>query len=478
MPPLSEAWATAYVQVLTMLVIFALGIPALAIQFVVQDDIRTVFQRRWKSTIWFMSVASIVVTFIAFIWILHFPFKNIKSSQAKTAPSPEINIPLRVIAPTLTENNPSLSNVVITLEQSKATNPATDDEDESSMTTPITSFLMTAILLGLLGIGFVYTIYLKRHHIIRELENDLIEDFCEKKSSRQSVGGWFTRRLSAVIGKKPTRKRRSKKRGRSRTPDNHKFYMHHMDEEMLGDLIYLGRSGKAGRDKTLVLSSLDHLAAVVQNSDKYQGDELEDLIRGLKETVLNTEQPADGDNFNHAVEILKGIRYRLAEKAADVPKYIDAGLANIVLEDLGIEAIKNQSGHIAERCLEEASSYSKIIFKIGAAALYNKQFHIAIVALNKLEALAEDKDLAACSETFDLLGLLAHFTLHGTASSMRVASFLFGNITSFSPSINDCLVKAYEHHYENSDFETADAVVKLNQVVRNKNWEALLSLPV
>src|SRR3954471_9865598 len=110
MPPLSEAWATAYVQVLTMLVIFALGIPALAIQFVVQDDIRTVFQRRWKSTIWFMSVASIVVTFIAFIWILHFPFKNIKSSQAKTAPSPEINIPLRVIAPTLTENNPSLSN--------------------------------------------------------------------------------------------------------------------------------------------------------------------------------------------------------------------------------------------------------------------------------------------------------------------------------------------------------------------------------
>src|SRR5215213_3258132 len=89
MQPLSETWASAYVQILITLIIFALGIPALAIQLVVQDDIRTVFQRRWKWTMWIILVIGIFGAFISFIWILHPPFN-------KADKDPALNIPITV----------------------------------------------------------------------------------------------------------------------------------------------------------------------------------------------------------------------------------------------------------------------------------------------------------------------------------------------------------------------------------------------
>jgi hypothetical protein len=464
MQPLSETWAAAYVQILTMLIIFALGIPALAIQLVVQDDIRTVFQRRWKWTMLGILVLVIFGAFISFIWILHPPFN--KADEA-----PALNIPVTVRHIATSQEQPA-ENFTISVGQPQNDNTRINNQD-ASMTSPVAGVLMTIIPIGLLGLGVMYTFYLKRSYIIHELEEDLIKDFGDR-TSEQRLRRWVGYIRNIVFKKKPVKKRHSRKKRSAHKGSIHQNLLtHHLDKDTLDDLIFLGRSGKAGKDKTLVLDALERIASLVQTSANYQGDELEDLMRGLKDILLNSDQPGNNDNFNRAVDILKHIRYGLSQKG-ETSKYIDAGLANTVLEELGVEAIKSKSGQIAERFLEEASTSSNIVFEMGFIALYNKQFHTAIFALNKLETLAEDKSLAACSATFNLLGLLAHFMFSGTASRMRADSFLSENISGFSPSIDYCLVTAFNYHYQNGNFDTADMVFQLQQQISTKHWSPLL----
>ncbi|MDX6692541.1 MAG: hypothetical protein QOF02_144 [Blastocatellia bacterium] len=467
MQPLSETWAAAYVQILTMLIIFALGIPALAIQLVVQDDIRTVFQRRSKWTLWVILVLVILGAFISFIWILHPPFN-------KASKDPAINVPVTVRRSATGQETP-VENFTLSVGQAQSDNTGINDS-MTSMASPVAGALMTLILIALLVIGSGYTRQFRRSHIISELEDDLIEDFKER-TLLQRLRRWAGYILNIAIKKKPAKKRRSrKKRSAPEDSADQKCPPHRLDKDTLYDLIFLGRGGKAGKDKTMVLDALERIATLVQTSSTYQGDELEELIRGLKGILLNGEQPGNDDNFNQAVDIIKHIRYELSQKD-ETSKYIDAGLANTVLEELGVEAIKSKSGQIAERFLEEASFSSKIVFEMGLIALYNKQFHTAILALNKLETLAEAQRLAACSATFDLLGMLAHFTFNGTASRMRADSFLSNSISDFSPSIDYCLFEAYAHHYENSNFDTADMVFQLRQQITTKCWSPLLLPP-
>ena len=458
MQPLSEAWATAYVQILITLIIFALGIPALAIQLVVQDDIRTVFQRRWKWTMWSILVLIILAAFFAFVWILHPPFNK---SAKDSAPN---NVPMSIASDR--DDAPHFT---------AAPNPSTTVTPESvdpvaDIASPVAAILMTIIPVGLLSMGFMYTFYLRRQHIIKSLEADLMEDFVEH-SRLQRVLRVFNYVRYLVIKKKKTRKRKSRRKASTSARQNP--IGRRLDKDALYDLIYLGVNGKPGKDKSLVLHSLDRIASLVQNPETYQGDELEELIRGLKEILLSGEQGGNDENFTQAIEILKNVRYRLSQKP-DTSKYIDAGLANLVLEELGIEAIKRRSRQIAERFLEEASSSNRTVFTMGLIALKNSQFHTAILALNKLETLAEDKSLAACSATSDLLGLLAHFMFSGPASRMRADSFLSANISDFSPSIDRCLVEAYGHHYESGHFDTADVVFQLRNMITTKQWSPLL----
>jgi hypothetical protein len=103
------------------------------------------------------------------------------------------------------------------------------------------------------------------------------------------------------------------------------------------------------------------------------------------------------------------------------------------------------------------------MFQMGLVALSNKQYHTATLALNKLEALAETRGLCACSETFDLLGLIAHFITGGTATSRRAQQFLSENKHAFAPSIEKCLNDADEHHYASSNFDTVDKLFTLQQ---------------
>jgi hypothetical protein len=353
-------------------------------------------------------------------------------------------------------------------------------EDENSyMGSLIASVVMTLIPLVLIGLGLLQITYLSRQNMVKELEKEIIEDFTAEQTLRSGLKLRLVKLRDWLFKKKTSKKKRKKKKragprvAQQKAHDLQARASHHLEEETLRDLIFLGRSAKPGRDKKLVLDALNRISLIVQDSATYQGGELADLILGIKDIILNGEQPGGDEDFNHTIVILKGIRHRLSQKK-HTSKYLDAGLVTTILEDLGVEAVKNKSVRTAERFLEEASSSSNTVFKMGLTALDGKHFHTATLSLNRLESLASSKDLTACPETFDLLGLSAHFIATGLATRMRADQFLSENLQAFIPSIDDCLGGAYKHHYLSSNFETADKILDLRQKIKSKQWSPLL----
>ena len=477
-PPLSEAWATAYVQILITLVIFALGVPALAVQLVVQDDIREVFHRRMRVTGWVTSLVVTLLAFISFVWVLHPPFKKDgsadRNSPDQAGGQAVVSIPFTVTPPPATDLDSAAQGPFIAVGKPTVTISSPGQEDEHPyMGSLIASIVMTLVPLILIGLGLLQTTYLRRPNLIKELEKEIIEDYNAERTLMKGI----RRRLADLRDWSLKKKKRvGPLTARQKLRDSQTSATRPLEEETLRDLIFLGRNGKAGRDKQMVLNSLNRISQVVQGSDAYQGGELADLIPGIKDVILNGAHPGSDEDFNHAIMVLNSIRHRLAQKP-HTSKYLDAGLVTKVLEDLGVDAVKNKSVRTAERFLG-ASSSSKAVLKMGLTALDGKHFHTATVSLNRLEALAGSKKLTACQETFDLLGLIAHFMAHGTATRMRADEFLSEAITAFTPSIDDCLRGAYKHHYTSSNFETADKILDLRQQLKSSQWSPLLLVSI
>lgn len=72
MPPqLTETWGSAYLQIVIVFLLFALGVPAVLFQIAIPEDIRRIVHRQFKKG-WFYS-ASIALTLISlsFVWLFH-----------------------------------------------------------------------------------------------------------------------------------------------------------------------------------------------------------------------------------------------------------------------------------------------------------------------------------------------------------------------------------------------------------------------
>src|SRR5687767_7005560 len=71
MPEVTEVWATAYVQILVLVFVFALGVPALLFQLIVPEDVRQVVHHRWRISGWYASTFLLALASVAFVWVLH-----------------------------------------------------------------------------------------------------------------------------------------------------------------------------------------------------------------------------------------------------------------------------------------------------------------------------------------------------------------------------------------------------------------------
>ncbi|MGH9838238.1 MAG: hypothetical protein ACREEM_05590 [Blastocatellia bacterium] len=82
-PKLTEAWASAYLQILFGMLVFAIGIPALITQLIMQEDIRQIVQR-WHILFCVGVCIPILLALMLFVWLLH-PTADEKPATAAPA---------------------------------------------------------------------------------------------------------------------------------------------------------------------------------------------------------------------------------------------------------------------------------------------------------------------------------------------------------------------------------------------------------
>jgi len=424
-PSLTEQWASAYFQILIGVFIFALGIPAIEFQLVVEEDIRhIVVRRRTGLRGWKFIVLMLFLVSLSFVWFLHpgVPINKVSDSDVPPAASPT---PVKVAeqnAGNIKDGGP-----VVASPQPSAT-PAPAPEPSLLMQLYMSEKVQSIVAASLVSLTFVLAVIYglrlptkySRVNVIAHLRDKLIKSFNEDG---------------------------------------------HLDEDVIDDLSYLGEHGKPGDEKQLVLDAFKSVTYEVLDSPKYSGTELKEILLSFKEIVSGKDKPGNDTNYASASVLLTHVWKKISENESRLSSDNDARHAAQMLSALGIEAVKNMSQQTALTFVENAGQCDdKIVFEIGLAALRVKQFRVASGALSKLKWMAKSENqlqLTPSDMTLNLLGLLAHFIHYGDATKELAESFLSGKDISFSPSLEACINAAIYYHYFDSNFDTVNYLIKL-----------------
>lgn len=461
LPPfLTEQWASAYFQILFSVLVFAVGIPFLGLQLVMQEDVRhVVTYRQWKIALWGFLVFVLFLSAISFIWLLH-PGKD----ERKANPAPV----------TVETRNPADSVPALTGSGEPPTNPPANSNDwlsrfiDDDIQAYIAGGIVTIVPIVALAFGYWLPTNYTRKKVVRQFRDDLLTGYRKK--------GF-------------------------------------LNKDILSKLIYLGEHGNAGIEKNLVLDAFKHIARRVQRDSrkyrhnslrdacarvmrnwpkdktgkkrhklllkgfrrvtgkiprtlyrrKYYGRELAELIKSLEMILQHKDKIGNDENYKIAADLLKSIMDRVSGNIATKE---DGMRAASMLEKLGVAAVREKSPETAHLYIMKAAAFGhSYVFKLGLEALNAKQFKIANDALNRLETLAlaeHEGQLMPEAATSNLLGLLAHYVMSNVSSKKRAYTFLKKYKDAFSPSLERCVTAAINHHYSRSNFETVDQLREAN----------------
>lgn len=418
LPPYTEQWATAYLQVLFQSFLFAVGVPTAIYSLIVDNDIKRVAQTRvWTRRYLFVTSLLYVALFII-VWFLHPDPSPLQSRQIVR--QPEATASQEKVTP---PGAPTLQAQPATEEYGLWTgNPPSRPSWGSILKTLFAAFSVTFLPFGVLIFGLGLNNQFKREKVIDRLADELLRTLDAKQN---------------------------------------------IDTLALADLGYLGEHGRAGSEKQMVLDVIDRLAETVQEKVKtyklkYRGYELESLIRHIPAMLDNPNQPGDDQNYRRAVEVLANIwRWVAAPKVSD-----DALSTREALRHLGVKSVEKTTEDTALAYLEIAADCdSQMVFEMGLAALKFKRHTLAAAALNKLEAMANNAVGGAAEvnrETkSNLIGMAADLAADGPSGIIRAETTLHLNADIFSPSLRHALSDATNYHYDAGRFEIADKIRQL-----------------
>jgi hypothetical protein len=406
-PFLTEQWASAYFQILFSALVFAIGIPFLGLQLVMQEDVRhVVTYRQWKMLIWALLVFLLFMSAVSFIWYLHpaqmerrAAEQRVKSGNAEAQPSPAAN----------TEGQPPAAEV--------------DPDEQSYAERVVAALIVTVIPMAALIFGYWLPINYTRKKVIQQFKGDLISSFDKNKT---------------------------------------------LKKETLMKLVYLGDHGNAGIEKGLVLKAFTEIAHHVQKSTngyQYKGRELADMVRAIKTVVEEGEKRGNDENYKEAAGLLRLVWTKVTGDHSTQ----DATLAASVLKHLGLTAVKERSEETANLyVMFGAECDDSVVFELGLAAFNAKRYRVATLALGKLEMLAlneNGRELRNTETVSNLLGLLAQYSFEGISAKKRATQFLLQTKDLFSPSLQACVESATSYHYNAGSFDTADKIMKLSEAL-------------
>lgn len=430
-PLLTDQWASAYVQILFSVLFFAVGIPFLGLQLIIQEDVRHVVSyRQWKMYLWFLLVVMIFLAAISFIWLLH--------------PAGPGQPPNRIEA--------AAEKLSINL-----------DENKQAWLAALT---VTFIPIATLSFGYWMPFRYSRRNVVGYFCGDLLRGYRRTGLLRKDILiklVYLGERGNPGIEKNlvlETFKRIAK--GVQGGPVRYKYrgardFLAWVGRRWPGGL----RAHRAGFFLRAYRRWVRRMPRVVKGH-RYTGRQLEDLIRGLEPILQHQDKPGNDENYKAAAELLRDI---LRKASGNLPTHHDAILAASMMEKLGAFAVRGlskETGHlyVMHTALLCGSGYT---FRLGLEALQAKRFAIANDSLNRLEtlALAEHGGVLERSKTTsNLLGLLAHYIDLGDAPKKRAYTFLVKARGAFNPSLGQCVQHAVDQHFRAANFETAEALVK------------------
>lgn len=383
MPPqLTEAWSIAYLQILVVLLIFALSIPSIIFQLTLPEEIRRIINRHMKRyfLVPFISVMAVILIFsLSFIWFLH---------------------------------------------------PCTGD-------IPPLKHWAGSIIISLSLIFFMILWW----RYLQKLSKEKIVAYLEKKL-------W----------------KKFEKNGR-------------LNDEMMMDMLTLGERSEAGHEKEIVLETMSRLINKTQDSARYSGSELEDMLRNVNKIVAGKDKPGNEKNFLTFVRILEGI----AEKNSG-RKNLRSSDELVVywdLKELGKKSVELKFSQVVKQIVGISPPIPDVLFEIGESAFNSGDYFSALAALSKLETMAlntakkeqentknEEEDARKKHQNvqYQLFGLMAHFWGKGGSARRRVESFLQAYGNEF-PDIDQILGQAVEAHYNDARYDTADKLVTMREEI-------------
>jgi len=434
METLTENWAVGYLQVVVVLLVFAAGLPALILQIVSRaESLRPL--SGYVTGLIFRYLASVVLILTVFaglfIWCWH-------PSSQKGGWSNSRPLVTEFFEPPLMDGPSSDSGYH---------NRAITDCDHFPAGLAITVALVLAVISWL-----ILVLMLTERSMIRYMRSRPFPPFWPRSPS----GGW---------GKRAVRRLKS-------FSSNWGRRKHKPKANVFEDLIVLGQSMESGRRKELVLDAAERMSEEVQESHAYTGRELTQLLRGFSRILAGKYRPGNVENFEQGVEVLEVVLRRISRRfpQKDLLSILDARLAMRALEKLALAAIANGDYKTAQKIIESVSEDKLALFRIGVTALEAKQYLIADAVRNKLQAQIVRTLPIVGKNAHVLLGFMAHFRGEkGSSRRDRVERFLSMYEDSFSPSFFECLFDAYSYHRMMARFDTADAIAKWIDEIREED---------
>jgi hypothetical protein len=237
-----------------------------------------------------------------------------------------------------------------------------------------------------------------------------------------------------------------------------------INPEIISDIQYLGEHGKSAGEKIQVLNVLESIAKRVQDHKRYQGSELEEIIKAFE--FIMKKDP-DVDSFIEGIEVLKRIvgniiRLNLGSSA-------DAGLLLRTFQRLGSVAFAWDDVRPARKMLEAVDFFGRnipgafpmvalILLELGKEALARSRFLVAGEALSQLEAITWPRQPLDSQNAAAYLGLIAHFWSKEGSARQKAESSLDGVVFSRP---RDCIREARIIHFNATRFDTADKLAQM-----------------
>lgn len=238
-------------------------------------------------------------------------------------------------------------------------------------------------------------------------------------------------------------------------------------EAHLRTLVELGVQSRGGDDKNLVIEALSELVGEAQARERYDGAQLEELIKGLEDVLVSGPFKATAANYKAAGELLE----RLVWESRDRKESDDVKMAVQLAGILCREALRYEQPHDQMKFVEilgvagegshigYATWASQALLEIGSQAIETGRMFVAVTALAKLHTLVITHSPVHGELANDFIGLIAHF--HAQRDAARVFGTRFLDTRLFAQPLPQVIRQARAACIDGARFRTGEYLSRM-----------------